>query len=383
MPELRIVLEGTQRSSQFCPVSAVVNRSLRELQDCALIDLAREAAVPFQAIGEAGGAALHWIVDSLAAGQRKEYALRPSTRPSASPGVKVKPEGDDCVRVAVGGELITRYLHGPQAPHPCLYPLRGPFGGGVTRAYPHEEVEGDSTDHVHHRSLWVAWGDVNGSDNWSEEEGHGRVVHRYFDACEGGPVLGRIVALNDWEDAAGNRLMQDRLEFRFYNVPPSFRLFDLDVTFYASDGDVRLGDTKEGGIISVRVAASMEGRRAGRIENAFGGVSEAETWGHRSAWCDYAGPVGDRTVGIALFDHPTNLRYPTYWHVRDYGLMTANPFGLSFFEGEGHDGSHVLPAGQNLTFRYRVLVHAGGAREGDVREKYLEWLFPPTATVVT
>ena len=88
-------------------------------------------------------------------------------------------------------------------------------------------------------------------------------------------------------------------------------------------------------------------------------------------------------VGIALFDHPTNLRYPTYWHVRDYGLMTANPFGLSFFEGEGHDGSHVLPAGQNLTFRYRVLVHAGGAREGDVRDKYLEWLFPPTATVVT
>ena len=205
MPELRIVLEGTQRSVQFCPVSAVVNRSLRELQDCALIDVAREAAVPFQAVGEAGGAALHWIVDSLAAGQRKEYVLRPSAQPSAPPGVKVKPEGDDRVRVAVGGELLTRYLHGPQAAHPCLYPLRGPFGGGVTRAYPHEEVEGDSTDHVHHRSLWVAWGDVNGSDNWSEEEGHGRVVHRYFDACEGGPVFGRIVALNDWEDAAGNR----------------------------------------------------------------------------------------------------------------------------------------------------------------------------------
>ncbi|KPK62057.1 MAG: hypothetical protein AMK73_06880 [Planctomycetes bacterium SM23_32] len=306
--------------------------------------------------------------------------MRESAQPPAADGVRLIQEPGR-VSVRIGGDLFTRYLHGQSVPKPCLYPLIGPYGQGVTRAYPQEQVQGDSTDHVHHRSVWVAWGDVNGSDNWSEEDGSGRMVHRYFDAAEGGAVFGRLAALNDWVDAEGRRLMQDSVQYRFYNVPPSFRLFDLDVTFYASEGDVRFGDTKEGGIVSLRVAATMEGARTGRIENSLGATTEAETWGRQAAWCDYSGPVGDREVGIAVFDHPSNLRHPTYWHVRDYGLMTANPFGLSFFVGGGADGSYVLPAGRHLAFRYRVLVHAGGCREGAVRQKYLEWVFPPSVEV--
>jgi len=381
MQRVRIVLHGTQRPVEFCPVSARVGRSIRELEGCALVDVARDQAVPFQVEPETGGARLHWIVDSIAAGQQKEYLLAESSDRPASSQVVVAAEDDERLDVRVGGALLTRYIYGADVPRPCLYPLIGPFGQGVTRAYPQEQVEGDSTDHIHHRSFYTAWGDVNGSDNWSEEEGSGRMVHRYFETAEGGPVLGRIVALNDWVDVHGNRLMQDRLEYVFYNVPPSFRLFDFSVTLYASEGDVRFGDTKEGGIASLRVASSMEAGRGGRIENAIGGVNEAETWGKRASWCDYSGTVGDHVVGIAVFDHPANLRYPTYWHVRDYGLMTANPFGLSFFVGEGADGSYVLPSGRHLCFRYRVLIHAGGAREGNVGRKYLDWIFPPSAAV--
>jgi len=43
-------------------------------------------------------------------------------------------------------------------------------------------------------------------------------------------------------------------------------------------------------------------------------------------WCDYYGSIGGKTVGIAMFDHPSNPRHPTTWHVRDYGLFAANPF---------------------------------------------------------
>jgi hypothetical protein len=44
------------------------------------------------------------------------------------------------------------------------------------------------TDHLHHKSLFVAWGDVNGSDNWSEGAGHGRQEHQAFAALVSGPV---------------------------------------------------------------------------------------------------------------------------------------------------------------------------------------------------
>ena len=30
---------------------------------------------------------------------------------------------------------------------------------------------------------------------------------------------------------------------------------------------------------------------------------------------------------IAIFDHPGNVNYPTYWHARGYGLFAANPLG--------------------------------------------------------
>ncbi len=380
MRKISILLRGSPRTTSFCPVSARLKCSPDELAGAALTDVAADAPVPFQTSPADGGTLLRWIVDSLAPGQERQYLLAESDEKPPASRAELKQE-DSRVSVTVGGELFTRYIYGDAVTKPCLYPVIGPFGQGVTRAYPQETMAGDSTDHIHQRSLWVAWGAVNGSDNWSEEPGHGRMVHRGFDALESGPVFARIASRNDWLNAAGTKLMEDRLEYVFYNMPPAFRLFDLTVTLCATAGDVRFGDTKEGGIISVRVASSMEGNRTGRIENALGAVTEAETWGKRASWCDYSGHVGHHVVGIGVFDHPANLRYPTYWHVRDYGLMTANPFGLSFFVGSGADGSHVLPAGQELVFRYRVLVHAGGASEGRVREKYLDYVFPPAAVV--
>ena len=121
------------------------------------------------------------------------------------------------------------------------------------------------------------------------------------------------------------------------------------------------GDTKEGGICSIRVASSMDGTAAGTITLADGSVGEAECWGKRSPWCDYSGPVGTGISGIAILDNPTNFRFPTYWHVRNYGLMTANPFGLSYFYNDkSRNGSYKLAAGGTLRFQYRTLFHLGG-----------------------
>ena len=83
---------------------------------------------------------------------------------------------------------------------------------------------------------------------------------------------------------------------------------------------------------------------------------------------------------LTQVDHAANLRHPTQWHVRDYGLMTANCFGWSYYQRDQTvNGSHTMPAGSALTFRYRVLIHAGGA--GCVAGHYLDYAFPPSVTV--
>ncbi|NCO90988.1 MAG: hypothetical protein GW880_06675, partial [Armatimonadetes bacterium] len=42
------------------------------------------------------------------------------------------------------------------------------------------------------------------------------------------------------------------------------------------------------------------------------------------------------------------------------------------------DGSHTVPAGESLTFRYRVYFHAGCAAQGKVAEKYNNYVYGPT-----
>ena len=94
----------------------------------------------------------------------------------------------------------------------------------------------------------------------------------------------------------------------------------------------------------------------------------------RSEWVDVYGRVAGEDVGIAIFDHPHNLRTPTYWHARAYGLLAANPFGLKQFTGDRRqDGQHAIPTGGSLVLRYRVLIHHGNPSQAGVAELYRQF----------
>lgn len=305
------------------------------------------------------------------------FTLAPGQSPAAL-GVELRDTPGEKVDVAIAGKPFTSYLYAAQWVRPVLLPIVGPHGDPITRQFPVVDVSGERRDHKHHKSFWVAWGRVNGVDHWSEEPGHGRQVHRAFTRIESGPVFGRLVARNDWLTPAGVKQLEEERTITFYNLPDSGRLIDLSVTFFATEGPVEFGDTKEGGIASIRVASSMDADKAGTIVNAYGGTNEAETWGKRAHWCDYSGPVNGRTVGIAIFDTPGNFRYPTYWHVRNYGLMTANPFGLShFLKDRARDGSHTIARDSVFPFNYRLYFHAGDTRDADVAGKFHDHVAPP------
>lgn len=273
------------------------------------------------------------------------------------------------VDVKINGELFTSYHFGPGVVRPFLNPVIGPTGKSVVRElFDREELP--DHDHIHHRGILVAHGDVNGVDNWSEEEGHGFIRHNAFKKFSSGNLVAEITAENFWVSKEEKKILTEIRTMKFYSVT-EIRMIDFEITFLATDGAVKFGDTKEGGIISVRLATSLRADRLGRIENARGGINESGTWGKQAEWCDYSGPINSDVVGLAIFDHPNNFRYPTYWHVRNYGLMTANPFALSYYHNDKNiDGSYILEAGRELKFCYRVYIHRGNAQEGRVAEAY-------------
>jgi hypothetical protein len=302
----------------------------------------------------------------------------------AADGVTLTDLGDR-VRVELGGQLFTEY-HYQNVPRPVLYPVIGPTGAGMTRNFPMKIVEGEEHDHPHHRG--IAWSHmrINEVSTWGETPGRsGRTVHQKFLELKGGPRVGVLRSRNQVVSGQGQPVCDLLLTLRFYNHGPE-RILDYDVEVRATHGELVLGDQKDGGM-AIRVAESMrvikprqKGQKTavrgeGRIVNSEG-VRDEEAWGKRAKWCDYHGPVGGRTVGVAIFDHPSNPRHPTWWHVRTYGLFSANPFGISSFEKQPdkNAGNLTVPAGQSVTFRYRFYFHEGDETQGRVEEQYAAYV---------
>lgn len=278
----------------------------------------------------------------------------------------------ELLRVEIGGELFTEYRY-READRPFFYPVIGPTGVNLTRHWPVKDGENEQRDHKHHRSLWFTHGDVNGRDFWSEGRG-AKIVQDRIVEISSGKESGHFVTESTWVAKDGRKICTDTRKHVFYSRPDC-KMMDFEIALHASHGDLVLGDTKEGSM-AVRVAPTMRvrGRVAkGHIVNSEG-HRDGKAWGKRARWCDYYGPLGGRTVGIAIFDHPKNPRHPTWWHVREYGLFAANPFGVHHFEKKPKGtGDMKIPAGQSVTFRYRLYFHTGDAEEARVEERYREY----------
>ncbi len=276
--------------------------------------------------------------------------------------------------VKIDGQFFTEYLT-RSGTKPILWPIIGPTGKAMTRDYPMREHTDEAKDHPHQRSLWFSHGNVNGVNFWTEpasmpKGGIGGVIEhvKFLKLASGKPAL--IVTQNNWIGQDGKKICQDRRTLRF-DTDGDARWIDFDVDVRATDGPVTFADDKEG-CFGVRVAQSMcvDAKQGGKIINSHQ-QTDADAWGKAAPWVDYHGPVNGQTVGIAIFNHPSSFRYPTYWHVRTYGLFAANPFALhAFTRAKPGSGAYTLPAGQTMSFRYRVFLHRGDEKSGKIAEAF-------------
>jgi hypothetical protein len=288
---------------------------------------------------------------------------------------------DDRVRVEVGGKLFTEYIY-KGGPRPYLYPVLAADGTRLNRDFPQAKIEGEETDHPHHTSLWFTHGAVNGVDFWSVGPKMGKIVNGSVKTASKGDVA-VITAQNRWMAPDGSAFCTDETSIRIRAVPDG-RLLDYEVTLKApADRPVVFGDTKEGSM-ALRLAQWMTAPHKGRQDSNgqivnSAGVRQGETWGKKADWVDYHAEKDGKIYGVAMFDHPMNPRHPTWWHVRDYGLFAANPFGQHDFESTKEKkvaagtGDFTIPAGSTATFRWRFYFHMGDEHAAQVAAHYSEY----------
>jgi hypothetical protein len=296
------------------------------------------------------------------------YALTLLLAASLSAQVKFS---RDAVDITVDGKPFTTFHYGEETGKPYLAPLRSASGKVVTRHYPMEQIPGESRDHLHHTGLWFSYDDVNGVKFWENDPSYtkphiGRIVVR--NAEWKGNVL---MATMEWRDPGGKVLLVEDRAMTFAS-DPKLRTIDFRIALTPPTEEVTFGDTKEGAF-AIRLAEPFTERRGGKMVDADGRVGMAQVWGKRSNWVDYTAEVDGERLGVAIFDHPSNPRHPTYWHARDYGLFALNPFGQNAFDPDKDESHWKLPKGQKIVFRWRVVIHPGDAETGHIADLYKEY----------
>jgi hypothetical protein len=282
------------------------------------------------------------------------------------------------VDVQIGGRPFATYSFDPSVAKPYWSPLRSAQGTVVTRGFPMTPAAtGEDRDEPHQRAMYFAHGDINGFDFWGEAafprwsdhplSTFGRTVFRTIDEIRGGADRGSLQATFDLVAPTGT-IAEETQTYRIGGDEQS-RTIDCEFAIHATHGPIVMGDTKEG-TFAIRVVKALDSP-PGHMINASGASGEKAIWGKRSNWVDYYGRAAGEDVGVAIFDHPQNLRAPTYWHARAYGLLAANPFGIKPFTGDRRqNGSYDIPAGGSLVLRYRVFIHHGNPSQAGVADEY-------------
>jgi hypothetical protein len=303
----------------------------------------------------------------------------------AEKGVQVVPdEAHQRVDITIDGKPFTSYVWPTVLKKPVLYPLIAPDGIDVVRGFPLAPRPGERVDHPHHAGVWFNYGNVNGFDFWNnsdaikpaDREKMGTIHQRKIVSTKSGRDSGELVVDSVWTTGSGQDILEQTTRYVF-SQKDNQRVIDMVTTLHALDRVV-FHDDKEG-LLGIRVARWLESanEKGGTFTDANGRPTEVpapnapgatgvyltsegkqgdQAWGTRGRWCALTGNTGGREVTIAIFDHPGNPNYPTYWHARGYGLFAANPLGQHIFDPKAPELDYTVEKNQNVTFTHRILL---------------------------
>ncbi len=252
---------------------------------------------------------------------------------------ELKRTGND-VDVFLDGRLFTSCVNSAEYKAPFMGPVLTNDGINFTRP------DRRHKEHPHQRSVFIGIGDVNGYDFWNEHAIPLGLIRAQKVSTSGGGDTATVSVSSIWQGRRGKKFLDEERKYSFSKVSDTCVRVDIALKLTANYGNINFGKTKEAGPLGIRVADEMIVKCGGRFANAEGGVNEDGCWGKSSRWCNYSGLVEGKKIGIAAFDHAENERYPTAWHVRDYGLMALNNF---YFKG-----GYKLQKGESILYNFTL-----------------------------
>ncbi|MDT9685122.1 PmoA family protein [Streptomyces sp. TRM76323] len=279
----------------------------------------------------------------------------------------------DHVSVLVGDVELMRYVYRPEAaweaPKPYAHPLRTLAGHTVTGYRPN--------DHRWHKGLQMTASYLSGQNLWGGDtyvpgEGYvalpervGSMAHRSFDRCDEQDGRVTVEERLTWHPYGGELWADELRRIEVHDVDPAAGCWALTWSSAVTNRraePLRFGSpTTRGREMAGYTGLFWRGPRAFRGGAVVGPDAEGDAlMGARAEWLAYTGEH-DGADGHAtlVFAHaPENDHtgaggaHPAHWFVRSEPFAAVAP-SFAFHR------ELVLPPGETLARRYRVLVADG------------------------
>ena len=239
---------------------------------------------------------------------------------------------------------------------PYIHPIVAPDGRGVL-------TEDAPPHHPWQHGLYVGLNDVNGVGFWTEglrgspQDGSFHPQPLTPPLVDADQVAWSVVT--DWHAPDRSLLLTETQRWSFHDGGDHYRLtLDWSVTAAV---DLTFGQYSYGGLF-LRMPYRKE--VGGAVINSEG-LSNSAAEGQRARWTAVAMPLADRDeewAGIAIFDHPANLRFPTPWRVDNQLGIAPSPCIV---------GAWSLAAGATASWRYGLFVFSGRADTTAIENQWL------------
>ncbi len=277
------------------------------------------------------------------------------------PELKITEDSDGVISLWSDKEIcLWTYNHVPVAAgQPCFHPVNTPAGYTISLLSP--------WDHIHHCALWFALKLVDGVNVWegtAYEPYDPKIIPVDLSISDSG-----FTAAYRWQRLDGTLLLKGQTWCNCRLFGSDAYVLDLSYQFDTPGDKPVLLDRNPpptAGYAGLSIRVIREFRHAGYLD--ADGRTQPPERGTPTAWQTYSGPIDggpNRHGGVALMDHPGNLRFPS----PTYCIHESESFGFLQCAFLYHE-PYTLEPGKPLKLRYRVMLY-----DGDIVEKKLQDCF--------
>lgn len=295
----------------------------------------------------------------------------PSNKEDAAPPALSWKQDDTSLALLNGTKTMWKLVADPKQPKSYFHPL-ATINGDVLTAF-------EPADHPWHRGLWWSWKFINGLNYWEEDrdtkksEGVTELTTCSFKPAPDFSAQAELAFSYHPPDQAPVMTEIRKLTISKPDADGRYRI-NWTSEFTAGNAPVILGRTpipsEPGGVpyggyagLSMRLPIQPNGWS---ILNSEGKNNVTDSHGKPARWLDFSSPIG----GVAIIDHPANLRHPSPWYVYDTKPMSYYSPASLFNE------PLVLDTGKSLELSYRILIHSKPITSEQIESDYRNFTKP-------